>query len=58
MEGGSWPLGFGILDVALPALGVVALIALIVGVIILVISSLKKEKEQTDLSTTEEDTPY
>lgn len=58
MEGGSWPLGFGILDVAVPALGVLALVALVVGVIILALSSAKKEKEPTDLSGTEEDTPY
>jgi hypothetical protein len=58
MEGGSWPLGFGVLDVAIPALGVVALIALIIGAIFLILSSTKKEKEQDDFSTTEEDTPY
>ena len=50
---GTWPLGFGILDVALPVIGVVLPVALVVGIVILLIA-MKGKNDETDLSTIEE----
>jgi hypothetical protein len=50
---GSWPLGFGLLDIGIPIIGIILVVGLVVGVILLLIS-MKEKNDETDLSTTEE----
>lgn len=50
---GSWPLGFGLLDIGIPVIGVLLVVGLVAGVVILLLSMKDKDSE-TDLSITEE----
>ncbi len=50
---GSWPLGFGLLDIGIPVIGVLLVVGLVVGVVILLIS-MKDKNNEADLSITEE----
>ncbi len=50
---GTWPLGFGLLDIGIPVIGVLLVVGLVAGVIILLIS-MKDKNSEADLSMTEE----
>jgi hypothetical protein len=52
MEGGTWPLGFGLLDIGVPILGVLLLVGLVVAVVALLFGG-KGKSEEEDFSTTE-----
>ena len=50
MPHSTWPLGFGLLDIGVPAIGALVVVGLVVGVILLVVASLKKKPEDMEYS--------
>ncbi len=54
MAHSTWPLGFGLLDVGVPAIGALVVVGLVLGVIGLIVASLKKKPED-DMDYSEQD---
>ena len=52
MGHGSWPLGFGILDVAVPAVGILIVLVLVIGFIALLVKGSKHGDHESPLDDT------